>query len=374
VRIPAGYASGRLSEVRVNEIEPGSDPRWDEFVAGEEAGHVYQHSGWLRCLAAEYDRPLIGLCTEDGAGSLTGILPLVATRGIPLLRGHPVLGARLSSLPRTPVAGPLARDSGTAAALLAAALERARDQEGARLQIKRAAADLDGLVDGLGGAAWRSSYVVTLPDDPGGLRFGNSRNHGRIKWAVNKAAKEGVEVRVAENLSDVQAWYPLYLRTMREVVVPPRPLRLFEAMWRELAPHDLMRLYVAEQRGTMIAGSIVLGLGRTAFYAFNGRLRSALPLRPNEVLQWEAIHDACKRGFERYDLGEVVAGGEGLADFKRKWGADEVQLHRYYHPPPEPDGDDDGGGGGLAKRATAMWPRLPLGVTRLAGDVAYRWL
>ena len=356
--------------MRVSEIEPGSDPRWDEFVAGEPDGHVYQHSGWLRCLQAEYDRPLTGLCAENGAGGLTGVLPLISTRGVPLLRRSSVVGARVSSLPRTPVAGPLARDTDAAAALLEAALERARRQDGARLQIKRAAADLDGLVDGLGGAAWRSTYVVALPDDPEALRFGNSRNHGRIKWAVNKAAKEGVEVRVAEDLSDVRAWYPLYLRTMREVVVPPRPLRLFEAMWRELAPHDLMRLYVAEQRGSMIAGSIVLGLGRTAFYAFNGRLRSALPLRPNEVLQWEAIHDACRRGFERYDLGEVVAGGEGLADFKRKWGADEVQMHRYYHPPPEAGGDD-AGGGGLAKR---VWPRLPLGATRLAGDIAYRWL
>jgi CelD/BcsL family acetyltransferase involved in cellulose biosynthesis len=361
-----------LPEVRVSEIEPGSDPRWDELVTGEPEGHVYQHSAWLRCLEAEYDRPVIGLCAEDDAGGVTGILPLVSTRGVPLLRRNSVVGARLASLPRTPVAGPLARDSATAAALLQAALDRARGED-ARLQIKRAAPDLDGLVEGLGGAAWRSTYVVALPDDPESLRFGNSRNHGRIKWAVNKAAKEGVEVRVAENLSDVQAWYPLYLRTMREVVVPPRPLRLFEAMWRELAPKDLMRLYVAEQRGSMIAGSIVLGVGRTAFYAFNGRLRSALSLRPNEVLQWEAIHDACRRGFERYDLGEVVSGGEGLADFKKKWGADEVQMHRYYHPPPEQDGDD-AGGGGLAKRAAKLWPRLPLGVTRLAGDVAYRWL
>ena len=29
---------------------------------------------------------------------------------------------------------------------------------------------------------------------------------------------------------------------------------------------------------------------------------------------------------------------------------------------------------GSAKRATSIWPRLPLGVTRLAGDLAYRWL
>ena len=372
MRIRGEYASRRLAEVRVSETEPGSDPRWDEFVAGHPDGHVYLHSTWLRCLAAEYDRPLIALCAEDAAGGLTGVLPLVETRGMPLRRRSATFGARLSSLPRTPIAGPLASDRESAAALLEAALERSE----ARLQIKRAAADLEGLVAELGGAPWRATYVLALPDDPDAVRFGNSRNHGRIKWAVNKAAKEGVRVRLAEDIADVRTWYPLYLKTMREVVVPPRPLRLFEAMWRELAPSDLMRLYVAEREGgEMLAGSIVLGLGRTAFYAFNGRLRSALALRPNEALQWEAIHDACRRGFERYDLGEVTGGNESLAEFKRKWGADEVQMHRYYHPPPEPGDDADDGEEGLVKRAAnSVWPRLPLASTRLAGDLAYRWL
>jgi CelD/BcsL family acetyltransferase involved in cellulose biosynthesis len=361
-----------LSEARVSEIEPGSDPRWDEFVAGHPDGHVYLHSTWLRCLAAEYERPLIGLATEDSGGRITGLLPLIETRGVPLLRGNATVGARLSSLPRTPLAGPLATDRESAAALLRAALERAR----ARLQIKRAAPDLDGLVPDVGGAPWRASYVLSLQDDESALRFGNSRNHGRIKWAVNKAGKEGVRVRVAHDPADIQAWYPLYLETMREVVVPPRPLRLFEAMWREMAPGGLMRLYVAEREGHgMIAGSIVLGLGRTAFYAFNGRMRSALALRPNEVLQWETIHDACRRGFERYDLGEVTEDRAGLAEFKRKWGADEVRLHRYYHPPPDRGPDEgDGEGGALRRVSMAVWPRLPLAATRLAGDLAYRWL
>ena len=364
--------------MRVSEIDPGCDPRWDEFVTAQPDGHVYQHSAWLRCLEAEYGRAATGLCTEDAEGRLTGLLPLVATQGMPLLRRSATVGARLSSLPRTPVAGPLAGDRAAAAALLAAAVERARARPGTRLQIKRAAADLDGMADELGGAAWRATYVLALPDDPDALRFGNSRNHGRIKWAVNKASKEGVRVRVANDVGDVHAWYPLYLKTMREVVVPPRPLRLFEAMWRELAQRELMRLYVAEQDGAgMIAGSIVLGFGRTAFYAFNGRLRSALPLRPNEVLQWEAIHDACRRGFERYDLGEVTAGDAGLAEFKRKWGADEVRMHRYYHPPPAPEanGASEDEDEGLTRRvATKVWPRLPLAATRLAGDLAYRWL
>lgn len=340
---------------------------------------VFQHSGWLRCLESEYGRPTLGLCTEDAGGRLTGLLPVVATRGVPLLRGSAHFGPRLASLPRTPIAGPLAREPASAAALLEAAVERAQAQS-ARLQIKRAAADLEGLTEGLGGAPWRTSYVVDLPDDPEGIRFGNSRNHSRIKWAVNKARKEGVHVREAAGLDDVRAWYRLYLATMREVVVPPRPLRLFEAMWSALAPRGMMKLHLAEQRqgqrSTLLAGgSIVLGSGRTAFYAFNGRRRSALGLRPNEVIQWEAIHDAARSGYRRYDLGEVAAGEAGLAEFKRKWGGREVRLHRYYHPAPAgPSAATDAEGGRAARAAGAVWPRLPLPVTRVAGALAYRWL
>lgn len=367
--------------MRVTEVHPSSDPRWDAFVAAHPDGVVYQHSAWLNCLEAEYGRRAVGLCCEDDQGELRGVLPLVATRGVPGLRGNELFGARVSSLPRTPVAGPLARDEDAARALLDAAVERPEVRGGARLQLKRRGADLEGLSDRIGGAEWRPSYVVELPEEGGDVRFGNSRNHSRIKWAVNKARKEGVEVREAESLDDVAAWYRLYLETMREVVVPPRPLRLFQAMWRELVPRGLMWLHLAEQRDpgggsrSLAGGSIVLGLGRTAFYAFNGRRRSMLALRPNEVIQWEAIHAAAARGFRQYDLGEVAEGNQGLVEFKRKWGGEEVTLHRYYHPPPEPAPQTAEASPGRPRQLAArVWPRLPLGVTRAAGDLAYRWL
>lgn len=357
-------------------MDPRSDPRWDEFVAAHPDGLVYQHSAWLRCLEAEYGRPCVGLCCEGATGELTGIMPVVATRGVPLLRGSSLLGPRISSLPRTPLAGPLARDREATAALVGTAIDMARDAN-ARLQVKRAGADLDGVHPDLHGAAWRASYVVPLPDDPEKVRFGNSRNHSRIKWAVNKAHGEGVGVRQADSLADVEAWYGLYLETMRDVLVPPRRLSLFRAMWRELGSRGLMTLYLAERQGAVIGGSIVVGLGRTAFYAFNGRRGSALPLRPNEVIQWEAIHDACRRGYERYDLGEVTGGNVGLADFKRKWGGEEVRLHRYYDHPvePEPEHEEAGESGSAVRRAgERIWTRSPLALTRMAGSLAYRWL
>src|SRR5260370_4236021 len=121
---------------------------------------------------------------------------------------------------------------------------------------------------------------------------------------------------------------------MRTHLIPPRSFRLFDAMWSVLRPRGLMRLLVAEHRRGLIAGSIYLTFGATAFYAFNGSRRSELRLRPNDIIHWRAIEDFRREGFRYYDLGEVATGNLGLADFKTKWGSEEIQLCRYYHPRP----------------------------------------
>jgi hypothetical protein len=357
---------------RVADIDPLEDPRWDAFVERHPDGIVYQHSSYLRTLAAEYGRQPLGIAAVGEDGSLLGVLALLGTRGLPLLGGA-VAGRRLSSLPRTPVSGPLTVDD-SAAALLRAAINRAGGA-GAHLQIKTSSPLGSVSVDGLVAHPWRLTYVLELPDDPGAVRFGNARNHSRIRWAVNKATKAGVTVRAAEDLSDVRAWYRLYLETMRRHVVPPRPRRLFEAMWKHMRPRGTMRLLVAERHGHVLAGSVLLRLNATVFYAFNGVDHRALADRPNDVLQWEAIHTAAAEGARRYDFGEVVERHDGLADFKRKWGAEPHRLHRLYFPAPADAPDPgDGDDGGLRRMGHRAWSRLPLPLTAAAGDLAYRYL
>jgi predicted N-acyltransferase len=189
-------------------------------------------------------------------------------------------------------------------------------------------------------------------------------------------------VREAGSVDDVRRWHPLYLDVMRHHMVPARSLRFFETLWEELATRGMARLWLAEHDGRLLAGALNTMLGATVFYQFNGVRRDAFALRPNDVLQWEAIHAAAAEGYRHYDLGEVVEHDRSLADFKRKWGTEARRLHRYYHPaPPEPPerrtGDrdeDDGeelGGPGLAVRA---WQRMPLPVTAVAGDTILRYL
>lgn len=219
-----------------------------------------------------------------------------------------------------------------------------------------------------------TTFVLALPDDPGQLRFGNSRNHGRIKWAVGKAAKEGVTLREAESEADLRNWHRLYLATMRAHAMPPRPFRFFEAMWRQLAPLGMFRLLLAEREGHILAGSIFLASGSTVFYAFNGRRPEALGLRPNDLIQWHAIHDAAKAGYRRYDFGEVEDDQRGLAEFKGKWGAAPEQLFRHLDPPTTDSANQQRTLHGVRRWGESAWRRVPLGVTAYVGDLVYRRL
>src|SRR5439155_23780401 len=112
--------------LRVVAVDLRRDTRWEAFLGTHPDAVVYQHPGWLRALEKEYGRECIALACEDRAGQLRGILPLMATRGLPFELGDDRARRRLSSLPRTPVAGPLATDPEATEALICAAIERVR--------------------------------------------------------------------------------------------------------------------------------------------------------------------------------------------------------------------------------------------------------
>jgi hypothetical protein len=359
--------------MRVLDLDPLADERWDGYVDAHPDGSVYHHSAWLRVLLREFPRPVRALAVVDDDGRVRGVLPLVLTRGLPGLRRRPGFVPRLASLPRTPIAGPLGDDPAGIALLVRAAVERTPPRT--QLQLKLPGPALEGLDVPVAGRPWRTSYVRELPARPEELRFGSARSSRGLKSRIVKARRAGVVVRDARSPEEVHRWYALYLATMRENAVPARPLRLFNAMWDELRPRGMMRLVVAEHDGGIVAGAVLLHHGATAFYAFGASAPEALTFSPMDLVQWTMIHDACAAGARRYDLGEVPEGNEGLARFKRKWGAEPERLHRYYHPPstaPESAGyGDQGAALALAERA---WQRVPLPLTAAVGAGVNRFL
>ena len=285
---------GSNSILRVIEVNPQTDSRWEAFVNAQPSRLIYHHPAWLQVLEEAFNYKPANLACENGDGQLRGVFPLFYMQGL-------LTGRQLSSLPRTPVAGPLAADKEATALLVRSAVERTQAEKGVQFQLKMSSNALDGLVEGIVSTPWRETYVLELPEWPELIRIGNSRNHARIKWSIGKATKSGVQVFQAETEQELEAWYKLYLETMRWVSVPPRPYRFFQVAWTQLQARGLLRLLLAYHstggRTRLLAGSLLLMYGQTVFYAFTGWRREDLSLRPNDLIQWQAIHDAWAEGY-----------------------------------------------------------------------------
>ena len=132
---------------------------------------------------------------------------------------------------------------------------------------------------------------------------------------------------------------------MKFHTTPPRSLRFFKSLWKNLKAEGLMQLVLAELEDSgkqrIIAGSIFLTFNKIVVYAFNGSDRDVFELRPNDLIHWTVIHDAQKNGFEIYDLGEVTKGQEGLAAYKEKWSSKKLNMYHYYFPGFEKKEEDD---------------------------------
>ena len=382
---------------RVFEMDIHSDSRWAQFVSAHPDALIYHHPGWLFALESEYGQKCVGLGCANETGQLTAVLPLLYTKGFPLKFGPVASGRRLSSLPRTPIAGPLAQNDQSEKAIVEHAVELARSQWGVQLEIKTQIPNLHESFERLVCIPWRPTFVWELPPALEGqdwedfwesirlprgclscegcrrLRFGNAKRQHRVSWAVNKARKLGLEVREADTEQELAHWYQLYLLTMRHNAVPPRPYRLFHSLWSSFHHSGNMRLLLAEQNRAgqkrMVAGSILLQFGQTVFYAFTGCSPHDWCLHPHDLLQIEAIQSACRSGYRWYDFGEVAEEHEALAQFKTKWGGKPKPVYRYYSP--GPNARASRASEMLAQSARKVWRHLSPKATAVLGDLIY---
>ncbi len=100
-----------VSTLRVVEVDARNDPRWEALVSTLSNGLIYHHPSWLQVLEEALGYKPVNLACEDANGQFRGVLPLFYKQGL-------FTGRQYSSLPRTPVGGPLARDSQSMAILV----------------------------------------------------------------------------------------------------------------------------------------------------------------------------------------------------------------------------------------------------------------
>lgn len=143
----------------------------------------------------------------------------------------------------------------------------------------------------------------------------------KTRYNIRLAEKKNVKVYVSREKIYIEEFLRLVKITSERDKIKSHPENYYRKMFGVI-PDDILKLYIAEYEGKIIAANLVLFFGKTATYmhgASDNEYRNAMA---PYLLQWQAILDAKKAGCEKYDFGGVKTGNtggkswEGITKFK----------------------------------------------------------
>jgi len=214
-------------------------------------------------------------------------------------------------------------------------------------------------------------HILNLNKDPEILRATFHKNH--IQRGIKKAEKSDINLKKGIDIKDLKEFYKLQLRTRRKHGVPPQPYSFFVNLWKELYPENRMDLLLVEHRHKTIAGIILLKFKNRVCYQYGASDENYLQYRPNHLLMWHAIKNACEEGFEYFDFGKSSIENTGLIEFKNRWGTEEFDIAHLYYP-------DIHGMQTISRKSikykftNLIWGNAPLALTELGGKLLYKHL
>lgn len=129
------------------------------------------------------------------------------------------------------------------------------------------------------------------------------------RYSIKRAEREKVAIKRSsdqagkkECFNDLKIFYGLYLKTSKRGNFAPRPWSQFEKIGRLMMPKDLARLYLAFFENELLAGALILKLGKKAYYLWGASARSQPKKFAAYLLQWEIMKDLKNSGIFIYDF------------------------------------------------------------------------
>lgn len=182
-----------------------------------------------------------------------------------------------------------------------------------------------------------------------------------IRNRIRKAEKSNI-IAKAGGIELVPDFYRVWAIRMHQLGTPCYPQRFFESILETFAQN--CRIFLVCMSGLTVGGGL--------FYFFNGlaqcRWAATLVeynrLSPNNLLYWSAIKHCCLAGVGCFDFGRSTLGGPTY-EFKRRWGAEPIQLYYQYWIRPGQKLILVKSDNPKYKNKVEMWKKLPLWMARL---------
>jgi CelD/BcsL family acetyltransferase involved in cellulose biosynthesis len=286
------------------------DCRWLEFVQ-RSSSDVFHSPAWLQVLAETYALEPKGYLLLDEQGEIQAGLP--ACRVIDFKR------ERLVALPFSDYCDPLVADSAQWNCLIEALVQS--DRPLAIRCLHNEVPLQDARFRMTNRARWHGLDLRPEVD-----QLWNQLD-GAARRAVRKAQQEGVIVRKAEDKEDLRRFFLLHMGVRKQKYqMLAQPYRFFENIWQKFVENDCGALMVAMLGDELIAGTLFLEWKDGFYYKFNASSPAYLQYRANDLLSWEGIQLAKRRGLAHLDFGLSDWDQDGLIRFKRKYASEEKTI------------------------------------------------
>jgi hypothetical protein len=138
--------------------------------------------------------------------------------------------------------------------------------------------------------------------------------------AARKAFRSGVSVKLASQLDEWRTYYQAYeasLRRWGNKVSSEYGWEIFEEMSARQSPY--IKLWLAFYQHRIISGALCFYSKHHVVYWHGASLEEYFYLRPVNLLMYEAIKDACEKGYTWFDF-NPSGGHEGVKAFKKSFG------------------------------------------------------
>ncbi|HSG08120.1 MAG TPA: FemAB family XrtA/PEP-CTERM system-associated protein [Longimicrobiales bacterium] len=329
-----------------------TDLAWDTLVAGFTESTACHLLGWRHVMAEALGHEAMNWVAVDREGVPVGLLPLVRVRSR-------LFGDFLVSMPFLNDGGPL----GSTPARQALGLRATEEARASRVDLLelRGRSPVPG---DLRRSNRKLTVLMDLGDSPEALW-----EHGlkaKVRSQIRRPMKEGMTPRFGPDQLD--PFYEVFARTMRDLGTPVLPRSFFEAIVRHLSDH--VTFCVVEHSGTPVAAGCGFSWNGEFEITWAGALREASRMAPNMLLYWALMEDSCRRGVRTFNFGRCSP-DSGTHRFKLQWGGHDVPLPWSQWSPsgvaatPNPDSPK-------YRLATAAWSRLPMGIANRVGPLLSR--
>ncbi len=365
--VPATPAEPELP-LRVRELLPGEDSRWDSYVSRHAQGTHFHRSGWSRVVGETFRHQPHHLVVEQGRRWL-GVLPLFLTRS-------PFLGRNLVSVPYAVYGGVLSDSDAAQAALLEHATRLGRELEVGYVELRH--------LELRPGERPRSPLYVTfrceLPEDPAAVMQSIPKKaRAEVRCARDPAApaiegkrRESFGITVTPDGS-VEELFALFAANKRRLGSPALPKRWFQGLVDEFGKAAVIHRAV-EPGGRTLAAVMSFCFKDTVYAYYSGSLDDINDTGVNNWIYCAIMEWAVQQGYRRFDFGRSRA-DSGPARFKKNMGFQSEPLHYEYllvapgarmpdFHPSNPRLD-------LPRR---MWSKMPIAVANRLGARLSRYL